>query len=50
MVQSRLMMESKSTHQVIELDGRDTAVHTTDHLLGDLDRINMCCVKTVTQS
>lgn len=36
--------------QIVELDGCDTAIHTTDHLLGNLDRINMHWVKTVTES
>lgn len=38
------------TNQIVELNSCDTSIHTTDDLLGDLDRINMHWVKTVTKS
>lgn len=36
--------------QIVELNGCDTSIHTTDDLLGNLDRINMHGVKTITKS
>lgn len=36
--------------QIVELDGCDTSIHTTDDFLGNLDRINMHGVKTITKS
>lgn len=41
--------KKRVTDQVVKLDSCDTAVHATDDLLGDLDRINMHWVKTVTE-
>lgn len=38
------------TNQIVELDGGDTAIDTTDDLLCDLDRIDMDRIQTVTES
>lgn len=40
----------KDTDKIVQLDGCDTSVNTTDDLLCDLDRVDMVHVKTIAQS
>lgn len=40
----------KDTDKIVQLDGCNTSVDTTDDLLRDLDRVDMVHVKTIAQS
>lgn len=40
----------EGTDEIVQLDGCDTSVDTTDDLLRDLDRVDMVHVKTIAQS
>lgn len=46
----KVRREGKDTDKIVQLDGCDTSIDTTNDFLGDLNRVDVVHVQTIAQS